>query len=53
MIIKTQYKFHETKRSKGNKFSTTDDFLMKFCMHNHTIVVSTQYKFYEIPSIAY
>ena len=36
-----------------NNSSTTNDFLMKLYMHHHTMVIYTQCKFHEIPSIAY
>ena len=43
-------KFRQT---KGNNSSTTDDILTKLYMHNYIMVIYTQYKFHESPSIAY
>ena len=41
------------RQSKGNNSSTIDDTLMKFDKHHHNMVIYTQYKLHEIPSIAY
>ena len=41
------------RQSKGNNSSITDYTLMKLHVHNHTMVIYIQYKFYEVPSIAY
>ena len=38
---------------KSNNSSITDYTLMKLHLHNHIKVIYIQYKFHEIPSIAY
>ena len=43
-------KFRQT---KGNYSTSTDDSLIKLYMHRHNMVIFTQYKFHEIPFIAY
>ena len=40
------------RHSKGNNFSTSYDILMKLIMPHHTMIIYTQSKFHEIPSIA-
>ena len=41
------------KQSKSNNSSITNYTLMKLQVHTHTIVIYIQYKFHEIPFIAY
>ena len=42
------------KQSKGNKSSKNKDIMTRLHVHNHTLVIYTQYKFIsEITSIAY
>ena len=41
------------RQGKGDYSSIADVTLMKLNVHNHTMVIYIQYKFCEIPSIAY
>ena len=41
------------RQSQNNKSSTANATLIKFHVHNHTIVIYIQYKFHEIPFIGY
>ena len=41
------------RQTKGNYSSITNDILMKFHMHNHTLVIFVLYKFNESTSISY
>ena len=41
------------RQSKGDNSSITKTTLMKLLVHNHTMVIYNQYKFYNIPSISY
>ena len=47
---KKQLKYRQT---KGNNSCTTDDILLKLYMHHQPMVIYTQYKFDDIPSVAY
>ena len=41
------------RQSKGDNSTITHDTLMKLHVHNHIMVIYIQYKFHEIPSVAY
>ena len=43
----------KSKQFKGNNSSVTQDILTKLHMRNDTIVICTQYKSHEIPSVFY
>ena len=51
--VRGQNESLQFKQSKANNSSVTKDILTILHVHNHTMVVYTQYTFHEIPSIAY